>query len=463
MATTTALPGTAGAAELGALLDALVADQQRARLSLNLTPSENTLSPLARLPFVLDTYSRYYFDHLRMFGSWSFYGSLGSGAIEQRIVQPLLRELLGVEHVNVQPLSGLNCMLVAMGALAGAGDTVVTVPVEYGGHISTAGVASRLGMTVVPLPMAGPHRLDEGALAALLERDKPALVYLDQSTQLFPLDPQPIRDCIDGCSPRTLLHFDSSHINGLILGGAVPNPLDRGAHTVGGSTHKTLPGPHKGFLATRRGDLAQRIDDMSGIFVSHHHPADVASLGITLLEMKHCDGAAYAERVVANARQLGAVLHARGLDVSAAEMGFTDCHQIWVALPAGGDGCELGNLLYASGIHVNRVGVPEVSGPALRLSSAEITRMGAGACEIAELGDLLADAILTGANEDALRPRAECLRARLGAPKYCFDVRDSDRLPLPAELATLVNAIVDAVTHPGSTGDPTSRAMGTHA
>ena len=76
---------------------------------------------------------------------------------------------------------------------------------------------------------------------------------------MFPIDPQPIRNLIDKLSPETILHYDSSHINGLIFGKALFNPLTRGAHCYGGSTHKTLPGPHKGFLAMNELSIAKRM------------------------------------------------------------------------------------------------------------------------------------------------------------------------------------------------------------
>lgn len=421
---------------------ALAADQERSRHSLNLTPPENLLSPLARLPLVMDGYSRYFFDHLSKFGSWTFYGGLDVGRIELEILQPLLQRLARAEHVNVQPISGLNCMTVAIAALTRPGDTMLTVPLESGGHMSTARVARRLGVRTVPIPMRSLHEVDVDALVRVLRAEQPALVYLDQSTQLFPIDPRPIRTSIDQAVPSTLLHFDSSHINGLILFEALDNPLDCGCDTFGGSTHKTLPGPHKGFLATRAKALADRIQDMADVFVSHHHTGEVLSLTLTLLELEQCGGTTYAQRVCKNAKRLGASLSERGVRVAAAERGFTGCHQIWVDPADREDAIAIADNLLRAGVVVNRLSdVPGYSRSVLRLSVAEITRLGATTDEVDELADLLAAAIVDDADAGQLRDAAASLRTRLGGPSFSFDTAALAGANLPRELSDLLSAL----------------------
>jgi glycine hydroxymethyltransferase len=422
------------------LFTAVARDHNAARRSLNLTPSENTLSPLARLPFTLDVASRYFFDHLSKFGSWSFYGALGAGEIEYDMLLPLLRGLADAPFVNVQPLSGLSCMTVAMSALTHPGQTVVTVPVDAGGHMSTAGVANRLGLRVLSLPMDGPFSVDLDAMRRLLAGERPQLIYIDQSTQLFPIDPAPLRELLTECSPDTLLHYDASHLNGLILFGAHPNPLDHGADTFGGSTHKTLPGPHKGFLATRDPALAERINASADTFISHHHPASVVSLAITLVELQHCGGRDYARQVVVNARTLAETLHSRGVAVAAPDRDYTGCHQVWVDHKQVDQGVSLTDRLRQAGLVVNRVGVPGVTGSALRLSSAEITRRGAGTSEIALLADLLSEAIIEGAGPDELSGKMRELRRRVDRPRYCWD---PDDLPecVPTEIRNLAESV----------------------
>ncbi|WP_299539132.1 hypothetical protein [uncultured Streptomyces sp.] len=444
MTDTTALPAATRESVTG-LFAALARDQERARATLNLVPSENVLSPLARVPMVLDAYARYFFDHKRMFGAWSFFGGTGAGEIEQETLVPLLRDQADAPFVNPQPVSGLNCMTAAMSALASPGDTVVLIPTDAGGHMSTSGVARRLGLRVLTLPMADAHTVDREAFDVLLRTERPALVYLDQSTVLFPLDCAPLRAAIERESPGTLLHFDSSHLNGLILSKALPNPLDQGADTFGGSTHKTLAGPHKAFLATRREDLAGRIAASTADLVSHHHPAEVLSLAVTLLELRDRDGAGYGAAVLANARALAGRLHERGASVAAAERGFTGCHQVWLDTRSDDEGVSMADTLFEAGVAVNRVGVPGVRGAGFRLSSAEVTRCGATEADSVELADVIADVVVDGAPADRVEARAAALRARLYRPRYCFDGEALEDPAVPQWLRRLAAAVAHGV------------------
>lgn len=427
--------------DLDRVLSLLACEDSSARRSLNLTPSENVLSPLARLPFVLDGYSRYYFDHLRMFGAWSFFGALEHGQIEDQVLLPLLRNLAAAEYITVQPISGLNGMTVAMSALANPGDTVLTMPLAAGGHMSTARVAGRLGLRQLDLPMLDEFTVDLDGLKGTLAQERPALIYLDQSTVLFPVDIQPLRAVLDSAGSSALLHVDTSHLNGLVLGGALANPLHRGADSFGGSTHKTLPGPHKAFLATRNADIAERFAAAAGDLVSHHQPAAVASLAITLLEFRDCGGDRYARQVVKNAQSFAAALAQRGLQVVGADRGYTACHQLWVD-PGTADSARAAEQLYAAGVRVNRVGVPGIKGSALRLSVAEVTRLGAEEEAFGLLAGALADAL---DGTDPINDDLAQLRAQLDRPRFCFD---TDDLPaLPEELSRLVDALFEITRH----------------
>jgi glycine hydroxymethyltransferase len=427
------------------LLQTLGEHQLRASRSLNFIPSENVLSPLARLPFVLDVYSRYYFEHFRLFGAWMFYGAIEPGAVENDVLIPLLREMSGASYINVRPISGMNCLTVMMAALCEPGDIMYTVPVDFGGHMSTPIIGRRLGIDLRHLPMSDPHTVDLDRLRDLLMKEAPAAIYIDQSTELFPIDPRPIRQLLDEVSPRTLLHYDSSHINGLILGRALFNPLERGADSFGGSTHKTLPGPHKGFVATNNAALAERVTLMADHFVSHHHFSDVLSLTITLLEMRDCGGAEYAQRILTNSRRFAEELDRRGVEVAAADRGFTGCHQVWVVPRPSDDAQRMADQMYEAGLVVNRLGsLPGIDRSAFRLSMAEVTRLGATESEITELADIFAGVLLSGEVGDDVHVRVGDLRSVLDMPRYCYSP-EQIRLMAPAPLASLVDGITECL------------------
>ncbi|MFJ6367745.1 aminotransferase class I/II-fold pyridoxal phosphate-dependent enzyme [Streptomyces virginiae] len=408
----------------------------RARRSINFTPSENVLSPLARVPFVSDLYARYFFDYFRT----SFVSGLDAGRVQMEILEPILRQMARAEYVDVRPMSGMNCATIAIAGLCRSGQTMLTVPVEGGGHTSTAAIADRLGVRTLPVPMRDTHFVDVERLDRLLAAERPALVYFDQSSLLFPADPRTIREVIDRRSPRTVLYVDSSHTNGLILAGALPSPLDRGAHAFGGSTHKTLPGPHKGFVATNDPELRDRIASIAYHFVSQHHLAAAVSLAITLIEMRDCGGKEYASRVLENAQRFARGLSDRGIPVVRTEQGFTRCHQVWVLPPPGTDAAALSRRLYGQGLLVNLFpDLPGVSRPVFRMSMAEMTRWGGTEREVDDLVDIFAE--LLSAGRDDLRAEVADVKSRLAKPRYCYDYDQLAAMGVDSGLLSLFQRI----------------------
>lgn len=428
-------------ANIAKIMEALSAHESRARKSFNLTPSENVISPLARLPLVADIYSRYFFEHLKLHGSWMFWGGIEAGQLQSSFLEPALQRLAGARYVETRPLSGLNCMTVVISGLCPPGGTMMTVPLEAGGHMSTPQVAARLGVQNVPIAMAG-HEVDLDQFERDIRGRRIDLVYIDQSTQLFPIDPRPLRQAIDRVSPETVLHCDTSHTNGLVLGGVIANPLERGAHTFGGSTHKTLPGPHKGFVATNDAALADRIGASAFDLISHHQVAASVSLAITLDEFECKDGAGYARQVLVNAKAIAATLAEGGLHVGGADNGWTSCHQVWVAPSGGVDPDAAAAALYEAGLLVNILpGLPSMPGKSLRLSSSELTRLGAREDDVVIVAGVLCEALhgrsIAGKSRQVIRD----LRAALDRPQYCYEAADIETLPLYPPLKTLAEAL----------------------
>ncbi|WP_165550200.1 hypothetical protein [Kribbella speibonae] len=419
--------------EISTVLKLIGSHEAKAHASINFTPSENVLSPLARVPFTSDLHARYFFDWFRQ----SFASALDAGRIQLEVLEPILRQMARAEYVDVRPLSGMHCAAIVMAALCPAGGTAMTIPVDGGGHTSTDAIAARLGLRLTPVPMRDTHFVDLDQLDEIVAAQMPDLIYLDQSSLLFPIDPLPIRRIIDARSPKTVLHLDASHTNGLILGGALPNPLDRGAHIFGGSTHKTLPGPHKGFVATNSSDLRDRVDAVAYHFVSQSQLASVISLAITLLEMRDCGGERYAKLVLTNTARFAAGLFDRGIPVIRTAEGFTGCHQTWVQPVPGVDAITVNRRLYDLGIMANLFNeLPGVTGPAFRISLAETTRRGGTAREIDDLIDIFAVALSDGSSD--LRTELAAVRSRIDRPRYCYSHEQLSAMGTDRDLLDLV-------------------------
>ncbi|MFH9296752.1 aminotransferase class I/II-fold pyridoxal phosphate-dependent enzyme [Streptomyces sp. NPDC017520] len=364
-------------AEIRRSLERFRRDAEHAELAVNLVPSENRMSPLARIPLATDYYNRYFFNFGLDPEYWQFRGGQEVAELEVGLAVRSLRRLGAAEHVNVRPVSGMSAMTMAMAALGGSsGGVVVSIAQSSGGHHATCGTARGLGFTSMTLPVSR-GAVDEPLLAKVLQEHRPVLVYLDLANGRHELQVSRVRELIDAYSPRTRLHVDCSHTLGLVLGGVLDNPLDTGADSMGGSTHKTFPGPHKGVLFTRSAELDDRLNDVQYSMLSSHHFAETLALAFASAEFLHF-GRDYAKQVISNAQLLGKLLAANRFDVVADEGGFvTATHQVWVKVGDAERTNALARALYAHNVRVNvQVDLPHVPGPVFRLGLNELTFLG---------------------------------------------------------------------------------------
>jgi glycine hydroxymethyltransferase len=416
------------------ILDVLEQHERHAGRVINMVPAENSMSAFAKLPMMLDVYHRYHFNVASAPDEWNFRGAEDVADLE-RLTLDLLRELTGAAHVNIRPLSGLHGMTVVLSALAAPGATVMSVSPEQGGHYATASLAVRFGLRVCHLTGPDAHTIDWDAAARTLREQHPALIYIDQSNCLFPLDVGALARLRDAECPEALLHVDCSHWLGLVLGGQLPNPLDCGADSFGGSTHKTFPGPHKAIVATRRQDLRDRVYRAQFEMISSHHLGSTISLGMALLEFKLCGGRRYAAALLQNTRLLGAELHRRGVGVVAAERGFSGGHQLWIrTAPDGIDAYAASDRLYRAGIRVNAFPeLPGIAERAIRIGVNEATYHGLQPADMTTLADVFAAAVFDREPGEALAEQVARLRAHY-RHVYGIDMRDGPYLSRALEL-----------------------------
>src|SRR6185312_534846 len=396
--------------------------EQTMRTVFSLVPSENVLSPLAKALLTSDAYSRYYFEDDRLWGQWAFQGGRQIGDIQERIVIPALERLTKAQFLNVRGISGLNNMILTLAAYCKVGDTVIIVPPELGGHASTVHVAERLGLRVRFLPASNEFEIDQERLIACLTTNDVTLLYIDQGNVLFPLDVGSLHHCIRRAKSAACLHVDTSHINGLVFGGVLANPLSSGANSFGGSLHKTFAGPHKAFVATNSEPLNSAIRNEAAHLVSHHHGGEVLALAATLLEFETCGGEVYAHQIVRNAKAFASTLHSRGLWVAGAEDGFTRTHQVWIGNNERLSGNAASERLREVGLLVNSFSaLPVFPQGGIRVGLNEATKLGLGEEESQVLAECFA-AAASGSDLNATRSKVSRLRQRFSKPRYCLDL-----------------------------------------
>lgn len=368
----------------------LLSHQKAFNERLYLVASENSPSITARLAFLTDVINRYYFP-LEGNKSWAFPGNEWLEAIHNRC-ERLLKELTGAKYVNIRPISGINAMTIALASLTRGWDTIATFSPENGGHSTTSVIARRLGAKTAWLPYNQKEfTLDIEAIPEFIAREKISLVYLDQAHILFPHRLKELRFVVPKEIP---IYYDGSHVMGLIFGRNFQDPLQEGATLLGGSTHKTIPGPHKAFIATNDDVLYEKIWPYARRFVSHEHGGDIAALTIILEEMRG-KWEEYAMRVVQNAQYFAKLLQAKGFFVAATEHGFTKSHQIWVDIDQYKEAFEAVKLLASHNIIVNSINAPSILGRlSLRIGVQEITYLGANETTMEAIADIFEEIFL---------------------------------------------------------------------
>jgi glycine hydroxymethyltransferase len=388
------------------LLADLDREERQLTQMLHMVPSENVLSPTARLAYEGALQCRYSFGDRRFNAAWpamEWFEQL------EQDVEDELALLFGASYISTRPLSGMNAMTIALGAPAPS--SVVTVAIEDGGHAVTGRMARRLGATVHHLRLLPDDGgIDLAATARLVEGlPTPTLIYLDQYCSVRPL-------AIDGLAealpPGTPIHYDASHVLGLVAGEVVPSPLAHGASSMGGSLHKSFPGPHRGALGTNNRDFHAMLVEESSGWVSHHHPGHTLALAITLAEMRG-RWQEYAEQVVRNARAFAACLSGLGVPVYGAHFGHTECHQVFVDVAEVTPPEHAALRLMEAGIRVNAIEIPQLGRVGLRVGLQELTRRGLNGPGANEIAAIVKACVIDGAASSGLRRRTAALAETL--------------------------------------------------
>lgn len=383
------------------IMNLILKNQREAEDVVRLVASENLPDVEERLPFMLDMYARYSFDDDSVWKYPTYYLS----DIE-RITENYLAGYLDCKYVSVKPISGLNGMISTISSFCNQGDTVMSLDPIDGGHFETKAVISKLGLNSIYLPFdRNKWEIDTEELKKSISKNDVKIVYLDLCMVAFPIKLEKIREAI---GKNTLLIYDASHVLGLIVGDQFQKPLKEGADIIISSTHKTFPGTQKAIFATNRRLLKWGFDKNSAHFISHHHMAEVASLGLVLSKGKEYFQN-YATNIISNTKHLSKLLYEKDVNVQFASLGFSDSHQIWIGCGDKSDVDSIIECLSKLKIVVNGAIIPSLNGNwGIRIGLQEVTNR-----EITEKGiDLLSNILAKVINErvitdDTIRMKKE--------------------------------------------------------
>lgn len=395
---------------------------------LPMIASENCMSPLARQLLVSDFVDRYAEGHP---GKRYYQGLPFIDEVERRCNE-LARKLFRANQVDVRCISGTQANIAAFFALAQPGDTIAAIHTAQGGHISHAkmGAVGLRGFNLVHYPFDEAQMTIDAPLAAkLIRQEKPKACLVGNSLFLFPIDVRTISEAAHEVGARVM--YDGAHVLGLIAGKQFQDPLREGADVLTGSTHKTLPGPPGGIVATDLPDqpeeqakFKKKLD--SAVFpgtVSSHHLHHVAAKAVAFAEALDF-GEAYARQTIANAKALGQALHELGFKVLAEHRGFTASHQVAVDVRAQGGGRRAAELLERCGVVCNMNMIPgdqkAMDPSGIRLGAQELTRLGMKERDMRDVAAVFEAALMKGEAPEKAAARAADLRGRFAGVHYCY-------------------------------------------
>jgi glycine hydroxymethyltransferase len=399
---------------------ALEAETARQRDGIELIASENLVSRATLeaigSPMVNKTVEGY--PGGRYYGGAEHADRVETLAIERAML------LFGAAYANVQPHSGSQANLAVFLAFLTPGDTILSMDLSAGGHLSHGAGPNITGkwFDVISYGVDSEGFLDYDAMARAAREASPRLIIAGGSAYPRAIDFERFRAAADAAG--AILLVDMAHWAGLVAAGLHPDPVPI-ADVVTATTYKNLRGVRGGFILSHRTDLARKLT--SAVFPGVQGSVilnAVAAKAVAFGEAMTPEFAAYAQGVLDNARALAETLVERGVTVLT---GGTDTPLLVVDLrPLGLTGAAASDVLESAGLTANKNGVPDdpesprvTSG--LRLGSSAGTARGFGIDEFAQVGRWVAD-LLDAMGSGAVEPAVARIRGEVRTLVSAFPI-----------------------------------------
>ncbi len=408
--------------------EAVLGEVDRQRTGLELIASENFCSA-ACLEAMGTPLTNKYAEGLP---GKRYYGGCEHVDVAEELARERACELFGADHANVQPHSGAQANMAAYAALMEPGDTLLGMNLSHGGHL-THGAGVNFSGQLYDVVDYGVReedgRLDVDRLADRAREAEPEVIVAGWSAYPRELPFDVFAEVADDVGARLVV--DMAHFAGLVAAGVHPSPVPW-ADVVTTTTHKTLRGPRGGLILCTE-ELAGAVDKAvfprtQGGPMMHV----IASKAVCLREAGTEGFAAYARRVVENARALGEALSERGWHPVT---GGTDTHLLLVDLRETDPdltGQQAEEWLEDADITLNKNTVPgETRSPfvtsGVRIGTPAVTTRGMGPDEMVRIAAWIDRVLRSGGDEGVIGEVKTDVREMTGAfPLY-------RRLPCPDE------------------------------
>ncbi|MBQ7326674.1 MAG: serine hydroxymethyltransferase [Clostridia bacterium] len=373
------------------LFDAITKETERQRNKIELIASENFVSEVvmeANGTTLTNKYAEGY-PGRRYYGGCEHVDTVESIAIERA------KELFGAGYANVQPHSGAQANMAVFFALLEPGDTILSMNLAHGGHLSHGSPVNISGKywKIVPYGVTREGGvIDYDEVRRLALESKPKMILAGASAYPRVIDFKKFREIADEVG--AYLMVDMAHIAGLVAAGEHPSPIPY-AHVTTTTTHKTLRGPRGGLILSNDEEIAKKID--KSIFPGTQGGPlmhTIAAKAVCFGEALKPEFKIYAKNVIKNCSALADELVKEGFKLVS---GGTDNHLLLLDLTGMtvDTGKEAEHLLDEVGITCNKNAIPfDTQKPfvtsGLRLGSAAVTTRGFVEDDMREVARIIA-------------------------------------------------------------------------
>jgi glycine hydroxymethyltransferase len=388
---------------------ALREELERQRSCLVMIPSENYASKAvlqAQGSIMTNKYAEGY-------PGARWYNGCGPVDKAEQLAIERAKELFGADHANVQAHTGSQANMAAYYAVLEPGDTILSLSVDHGGHLSHGQAVNFSGRYYRVHHYAldrDTELLDYESARKIAQLYRPKLIVVGFSAYPRTIDWKAWRMIAD--EVNAFLMADIAHIVGLIAAGAHPSPVPY-ADIVTSTTHKTLRGPRGAFIMCKR-HLADALDRaiFPGIQAGPLMHV-IAAKAVAFKEAMSDEFRSYQQQIIRNARALGEALQGQGIRLVS---GGTDTHLLLCDLrPITLSGRDAANHLEEAGIIVNKNSIPYDHQPpaiasGIRPGTPAITTRGMREPEMAQIGEMMGRVLRNPLNPEVRRQVREEVR-----------------------------------------------------
>ena len=189
-----------------------------------------------------------------------YYGGCENVDVVENLAIERAKKVFGAGYANVQPHSGAQANMAVFFALLNPGDTVLSMNLAHGGHLSHGSPVNMSGkyFNIVPYGVTKEtNTIDYDEIRRLALENKPKLILAGASAYPRIIDFEKFSEIAKEVG--AYLMVDMAHIAGLIAAGLHPSPMEY-ADVVTTTTHKTLRGPRGGLILTNDEELAKKFN-----------------------------------------------------------------------------------------------------------------------------------------------------------------------------------------------------------